>query len=249
MAEGKIMRTNDRLRVALEASGVTFEEAGERIGVDTKTVERWVSSGRTPHRRNRQALAKLVTSEEGYLWPDAMASPDAQAAQSELITLFPTRASVPIQTWVSLLEGAKERIDILAYAGSFLWDSLPDFSGLVTSAAGRGTQITLLFGDPDCDAVRVRGLEFDAAIDIIQERYGVSLNAINTLEHACCHLRRQGSKIPTLHRARCRIWGKLDQATDRDSGDATIRHIYGLVDDEQSPPVSQVPYSSAHVGQ
>ncbi len=150
--------TNERLRAAMTATGLTYEEAGERLGVDPKTVQRWVSTARPPYRRYRQQLAKILGKDEVYLWPGKANSVDRQA-DSELIALYPTRSSVPVETWSGLLSGAKEHIDILAYAASFLWDAIPDFTGLIKAAAERGVQVRMLFGDPDCEAVKVRGEE------------------------------------------------------------------------------------------
>ena len=39
---------NDRLRDALLAARITYEELADKLGVNLKTVERWVSQARTP---------------------------------------------------------------------------------------------------------------------------------------------------------------------------------------------------------
>ena len=39
---------NDRLRDALLSKGLTPEVLAERLAVDPKTVERWITQGRTP---------------------------------------------------------------------------------------------------------------------------------------------------------------------------------------------------------
>ena len=39
---------NDRLRDVLMSKGLTPEEVAERLAVDPKTVERWITAGRTP---------------------------------------------------------------------------------------------------------------------------------------------------------------------------------------------------------
>jgi transcriptional regulator with XRE-family HTH domain len=53
---GLIMR-NDRLRDAMQASGVTTIELAESLGVDPKTVERWITQGREPYPRHPQRIA------------------------------------------------------------------------------------------------------------------------------------------------------------------------------------------------
>ncbi|MEV4093607.1 helix-turn-helix domain-containing protein [Streptosporangium saharense] len=42
------MPPNERLRSALVTAGITVRQLAEEVGVDPKTVERWVSTGRTP---------------------------------------------------------------------------------------------------------------------------------------------------------------------------------------------------------
>ncbi len=49
---------NERLRAALLERGITPAAIGGELGVDQKTVERWIN-GRTPYRRHRYALAPI----------------------------------------------------------------------------------------------------------------------------------------------------------------------------------------------
>ena len=62
---------NERLRAALLQHGVTPAAIGSELGVDQKTVERWIA-GRLPYRRYRYALATRLGVDESYLWPDAL---------------------------------------------------------------------------------------------------------------------------------------------------------------------------------
>jgi transcriptional regulator with XRE-family HTH domain len=79
--------------------GVAMEDLAEVCGVDTKTVERWINTGRVPHRRHRWAAAKRLSVDETYLWPDILKQDKgvrtAQANRSELLEIYPDRASVP----------------------------------------------------------------------------------------------------------------------------------------------------------
>ena len=49
--------SNERLRSALFDSGLTYEQLSEQVQVDPKTVERWISQGRVPHRTHRLTVA------------------------------------------------------------------------------------------------------------------------------------------------------------------------------------------------
>lgn len=152
--------TNDRLRASIHAAGLTTEELSDRIHVDPKTIERWISKGRLPHRANRQEVAQALDRTETFLWPEAHdAAETAANAEAEVVRIYPSRGSIPSTTWGSLIEGAEQSIDILAFAGSFLHDAVPDFINLIEDRAARGVSVRLLFGDPDSSAVAVRGEE------------------------------------------------------------------------------------------
>ena len=151
---------NERLRSALSSVGMTISDLSEQIGVDPKTVERWVLTGRLPHRTNRQAVSAALRREEGFLWPEAISeSRSRSASQAEFVELHPNRGAVPSTTWRTMLEGAKESVDLLAFAASFLHDSIVDFDDVLIEKARSGVRVRLLFGDPVGNAVRIRGAE------------------------------------------------------------------------------------------
>jgi hypothetical protein len=154
------MSSNERLRAAITASGTTITDIGELLAVDRKTVERWITTGRVPHLRHRLALAATLGESDAFLWPTTATSPRAQSAsQAEFVTLYPNRGSVSTETWTALLDHASEAVDVLAFAGTFLHDSIPEFGDRLTAAARRGVRVRLLLGDPDSDAIARRGHE------------------------------------------------------------------------------------------
>ena len=150
---------NERLRDALMSAGLTAATAAEQIGVDAKTVERWMTQGRTPYARHRGALAALVGQSESYLWPEAV-PPERQAtiAASEIVAAYPHRNAVPADLWDELIRSASDRIDVLVHAGQFLIER-PDFIRTLTDKAAAGVTVRINFGDPDSDAVELRSAE------------------------------------------------------------------------------------------
>ncbi len=60
---------NERLRGQMLAAGVTVDGLAAHAQVDPKTVERWISRERIPHRRHRFTVAKLLGCDDTYLWP------------------------------------------------------------------------------------------------------------------------------------------------------------------------------------
>lgn len=148
---------NERLRAALLQRGVTPDKLAEHIGVDPKTVERWIIKGREPYRRHRYTIAAFLGVEEVYLWPDALTRDQvAAASESEIVTVYPHRSEVPRDVWNRFFSEAESEIGILVYSGLFLSED----AGIQRTLAGRakaGVRIRMLFGDPDSPEVAERG--------------------------------------------------------------------------------------------
>ncbi|KGN40825.1 helix-turn-helix domain-containing protein [Knoellia aerolata] len=152
--------SNERLRSAIVESGMSLAEFGDAVGVDPKTVERWITRDRVPHRAHRLKSAGVLGRTDVFLWPTTESDPRSlAAAKAEFVDLYPNRGSVPSSTWVELLDSAHESIDLLAYAGSFLHDSVPSFADRLSERVAEGVCVRLLFGDPTSEAVALRGRE------------------------------------------------------------------------------------------
>jgi transcriptional regulator with XRE-family HTH domain len=63
---------NERLRDAMLRDGLTAAALAEKLGVNPKTAERWVTLDRAPYPRHRHAIASLLHERESYLWPNAI---------------------------------------------------------------------------------------------------------------------------------------------------------------------------------
>jgi Domain of unknown function (DUF5919) len=151
---------NERLRSCITGARLTISEVAAQVGVDPKTVERWIVLGRVPHRSHRWATASLLGTDEAYLWPEVADDKRTQAASTaELVTLYPNRGAVPAALWRSLLDGAADRIDVLVFSGLFLPDGYPEVAKLLANKAEQGAKVRLALGDPDSEAVRRRGEE------------------------------------------------------------------------------------------
>jgi hypothetical protein len=153
------MVQNERLRAALLRSGKTVGELAEITDVDVKSVQRWVATGRTPHRVNAVRAAAALGEDVSYLWPDIERGRQQPGTHPDLIAVYATRAEAPLETWRALFEQAQQRIGILVYAAVFLHELWPDFNRLLAAKARQGCQVTVLLGDPDSGAVRLRGRE------------------------------------------------------------------------------------------
>lgn len=151
---------NHRLRDAVTKLGITPHELAAKLDVDPKTVERWISTGRTPYRRHRHQVAVLVRESEGYLWPEAVGESERTgAATSEFVHVYPHRASVPPALWSNLFGSATRAVDILIYSGMFLADQNPRLGDLLAERAEVGARVRIVIGDPDSPQVAERGAE------------------------------------------------------------------------------------------
>lgn len=151
---------NDRLRDTILRNGMTPAVIAEKIGVDPKTVERWITQDRTPYPRHRHAIAAVVRESESYLWPNAVAPEKAsRIGQSEMVQLYSRRSSVPYEVWRRLIDRAEEQIGILAYAGLFLVEQDPKIIDTLRQKALDGVSVTVLLGDPESPAIERRSVE------------------------------------------------------------------------------------------
>jgi transcriptional regulator with XRE-family HTH domain len=147
---------NERLRAALLRHELSAGQLADDLGVDRKTVERWIT-GRVPFRRHRYAIARRLDADEAYLWPEALApSQVAEASESEILSVYPHRWTVPRDEWVQLFAGAEREIGVLVYSGLFLADDA-GIRELFREKAAAGVRLRVLLGDTASTAVRERG--------------------------------------------------------------------------------------------
>jgi transcriptional regulator with XRE-family HTH domain len=77
---------NSNFTEALARAGLMPEQFADIIGVDPRTVERWVA-GRTPYRRHRAAIARALDIPEVQLWPDTTFGPGEQDGPDQAVTI------------------------------------------------------------------------------------------------------------------------------------------------------------------
>jgi hypothetical protein len=150
---------NERLRAALVKEGWTVSAFAEAVQVDPKTVERWITKERTPHRRIAVAAAKRLSEDAFYLWPELDRRVVADDTYGEILTVYTERSAVPNSLWLTLLQGAQQSVDILVYAGLHLPEAHPSWAKEVQRRCDAGVRVRLAFGDPDSPQVRARGEE------------------------------------------------------------------------------------------
>jgi transcriptional regulator with XRE-family HTH domain len=150
------MSRNQRLYDAIRHAGKRLEDLADDLDADPKTVGRWINDGRLPRPHHRQKLAQVLGVPEAVLWPNA---PGVGYGTSELVAVYTTRRELPPSTVSSLLDTAEQNIDVLGYASLWLWDTVPDFVECVEVKTAQGVTVRICLGDPDSEAVQLRGRE------------------------------------------------------------------------------------------
>jgi hypothetical protein len=182
--------TNDRLRDALTTAGLTPQDLADRLEVDPKTAERWLTLGRTPYPKHRHQIAALLQERESYLWPDALSqSQRDRIAQSEIVHVYPRRSALPSELWPRLFDGAKAYVDILVYAGLFLPEQYPELVTAFCEKAEAGVRHRLLLGDPASGPVATRGAEERIGDAVAAKIHNVVSFYRPHAEHGCIEAR------------------------------------------------------------
>jgi hypothetical protein len=172
---------NHRLRSALVAAEMTPTALAEAVGVDAKSVERWITRDRLPHPRTRAAVSRVLGFDETYFWPILLGSSTSiDTARAELVQFWPTRNDVPADVWRALLQQTSQQLDVLVYAGGFLVESLR-LGDVIRTKSAEGVAVRILIGDGNSAAVRHRAAE--EALPTLPERCRSTLEYLADVRH------------------------------------------------------------------
>lgn len=154
---GSVVR-NSRLRSTLNANAYSEELLADELGVDRKTVQRWITQGRTPHRNTARRAANLLNVPPDWLWPDLEQSKTGPNP-TEIVAHYPHRSESPKHLWLDLIVAAQQQIDLFANASLFLPEENPESINIIKHKAANGVSVRILMGDPDSTAMDLRGRE------------------------------------------------------------------------------------------
>lgn len=76
-------RINMELRNAVLSSGLEVAQIARAIGVDPKTVQRWITRGVVPHPRYRWKVCEVLERQELEIWPQVGTPPQPDTRYSE----------------------------------------------------------------------------------------------------------------------------------------------------------------------
>ncbi|WP_242623937.1 hypothetical protein [Micromonospora kangleipakensis] len=139
---------NERLRETLLSLNESPADFAGKLGVDPKTVERWIgNANRHPHPRTAYLAARLLDVDVTYLWPSIHGNRTSKISGSdELTACWPGRAAVPHDLWPRLLTEAQRRITIMGDFG--LPDLIPNLPRLLADKTARRIQVRIIITDP-----------------------------------------------------------------------------------------------------
>ncbi|GAA4620457.1 DUF5919 domain-containing protein [Actinoallomurus vinaceus] len=149
---------NEILRHAFVEAGVTEQDVAARLGVDTKTVRRWLA-GRRPYPRHRSGLADLLGIDQAKIWRTEVPAPlSPQHGGAEIEASYAHRWAVPRNVWQWLFSQAGREIGILVYSGLFLAEDI-GILRILAEKAHAGVPVRILLGDPNSPHVAKRGAD------------------------------------------------------------------------------------------
>jgi hypothetical protein len=146
---------NDRLRLALASASIEPESLARKIGVDPKTVQRWLG-GRLPHPRHRWEICDILQQAEQYLWPEILIGTTGVMHTSEIVSAYAHRADAPSQLWTAMLDSARRNIDLLGYSMSFFPEQHSRLAELLEEKCASGLKVRIALADPESAEVAAR---------------------------------------------------------------------------------------------
>jgi len=118
---GEGAMANERLRSTLLGSEYSERQLAEELGIEPKSIQRWITQGRVPHRTTAYRAAKLRGVAPGWLWPALDEDrTETSASDGGDVSTYPHRSDVPRHLWLDLLRSAETEIVLMAYASLFL---------------------------------------------------------------------------------------------------------------------------------
>ena len=164
---------SERLRTTLAESDYDERSLADELGLDPKSVQRWITKNVTPRRTTAHRAAKLLGVAASWLWPDLETGRES-ASEAEIVTLYPHRSDVPRHLWLDLLAGSAKRIWLFANASLFLPEENPESIEVIRHKAEDGVNVRLLMADPDSPECVQRGIE-ERLFDAIPARVRMAL--------------------------------------------------------------------------
>src|SRR5712691_2453038 len=139
----------------MTAKTMEIEALARLVGVDPKTVQRWLG-GRVPHPRHRWRICEILGQSEQDLWPGVGLGASGTHHTSEIAAAYAHRAEAPSQLWSGMLYRVRTNLDLLGYAMLFFPEQHPRLAQILDDKCTRGLRVRIALADPDSAEVMAR---------------------------------------------------------------------------------------------
>ncbi|HLI75344.1 MAG TPA: hypothetical protein VKV02_00240 [Acidobacteriaceae bacterium] len=139
----------------MASANVEPEVLARKVGVDPKTVQRWLG-GRLPHPRHRWKICDILGQSEQVIWPQVLLGASGVLQTSEIIAAYAHRADAPSQLWTGMLEAAHRNIDLLGYSMSFFPEQHSRLGRILEEKCAGGLRMRIALADPESAEVAAR---------------------------------------------------------------------------------------------
>lgn len=172
---------NQSLRSAMHDAGLSPRQLAVRVGVASKTIERWVADENLiPHARNRADAAEALKVDEEMLWPQAVKNRLKTGGDLEIVRTYPYRSACPSTVWRDLVASTKEDLFFAGYTNYFLFIDQPNFVATLRKKLESGCRVRFLLGNPEGETTRQREAIEDVALSV-STRIRITLENLSKL--------------------------------------------------------------------
>ena len=92
-------KPNRQLRAHMDRKGLSAQGLADLIGVDAKTVERWLAGVTVPYSHNARRVAEVLDCDPADLWPDLFPIMAPPSAGTVAVSVYSSRADIPPSVW------------------------------------------------------------------------------------------------------------------------------------------------------
>ncbi|WP_405842869.1 helix-turn-helix domain-containing protein [Streptomyces platensis] len=173
---------NNALRDAMTQAGVRPRQLARKVGVECKTVERWLSNPeRSPRETTREDVGRELGVDPVTLWPKSVVASRVKTGHDrEIVAAYPFRSAAPTSLWASLIDGASQNLTFAGYTNYFLWQQHPRLGARLASKAKLGARIRFLVGDPESEVTTKRE-EVEGVPLTVSTRIKITLDALTKM--------------------------------------------------------------------
>lgn len=162
----------------MASAKVRPNQLARMVGVEPKTVERWLSNpDRAPRESTQEDAGRALGVDPVTLWPKSVRSHVKTGHDREIVAAYPFRSAAPTSLWASLIDGASRTLTFAGYTNYFLWQQHPRLGARLAAKAKHGTRVRFLVGDPESEVTTKRE-EVEGVPLTVSTRIRITLDAL-----------------------------------------------------------------------